>query len=772
MSRVFVAEETSLGRRVVVKLLAADLAGSVSAARFRREISLAATLQHPHIVPLLSAGELGGVPYYTMPFVEGESLRARLARGELPVADTISILRDVAKALEYAHAKGVAHRDIKPDNVLLAGTTAVVSDFGVAKAISQAATEGGSLTSVGIALGTPAYMAPEQGAGDPSADFRVDCYAFGAMAFELLAGHPPFAGRSIQAMLAAHATETPPSIAALRPATPPALADLAMRCLEKRPGDRPQSASEILRALEAIVPTGARSASVAAGLPPRARRRATLAPLVLAVVVAGGVAVWRSRGNQLATNGEVRTIAVLPFENTSADTTFDYLGDGITDHVRDALNALPQLTVKARSSSRRVKGLGAREIGAKLGVGAVLQGTVSRSSAGLHVTAELVRTADEAALWSGTLDRDANDVAAVQDSIAHAVIAKLHLPRPGYRARGPGARGTDDAVAYDLFLRGRFADERFDYARAESLYRQALARDPRFARALGRLAIGYSNLPLLGSASADSAFALARAAIHQALSLDSTVAEPYIAESNVLAGEWRLADAIKPLERALAFDSTDAEVRSTYAFGLAQIGRDADALVQARRAREDDPLNLQANGILGYVMGTARRYDDAIAQTKAAIALAPKSMLPRRQLGMLYAFTGKTDSAVAAFEEAIKLDSASFGGRSNLVFAYAIAGRWRDVARQQALVDRDDGGNSHNYHAVIAHLVYGEYDAAMTALERGVAERDQLLAAMSMPCDPLLDPLKTNPLFATLMQRIGARACPASGTWPIRPHSR
>jgi serine/threonine-protein kinase len=207
MSRVFVAEDLVLGRRVVAKLLPAELSGSVSIARFQREISIAARLQHPHIVPLLSVGELDGLPYYMMPLVDGESLRARLERGELPIADVITILRDVARALEYAHGKGITHRDIKPDNVLLSGKSAVITDFGVAKAISDATT-GTELTSVGIALGTPAYMAPEQAAADPSTDSRADIYALGVVAFEMLAGHAPFAGRSAHSVLAAHATET------------------------------------------------------------------------------------------------------------------------------------------------------------------------------------------------------------------------------------------------------------------------------------------------------------------------------------------------------------------------------------------------------------------------------------------------------------------------------------------------------------------------------------------------------------------------------------
>jgi tetratricopeptide (TPR) repeat protein len=188
--------------------------------------------------------------------------------------------------------------------------------------------------------------------------------------------------------------------------------------------------------------------------------------------------------------------------------------------------------------------------------------------------------------------------------------------------------------------------------------------------------------------------------------------------------------------------------------------------VQVRRAREYDPLSLMANGIFGYILSLARRFDAAIVQTKAALEIAPNVMLPTKQLGMSYAFKGLKDSAVAAFEAAFKLDSSAFGGRSNLVFAYALVGRWDDVARQQAIVERRRDPSSRNYHAVIAHLVYGEYDAAMIALERGVAERDQQLAAVSMPCDPLFDPLKANPRFAALMQRIGARACPATVNWP------
>ncbi len=264
MSRVFAAREVALDRMVVVKVLSPELSAGISVDRFRREIQLAAQLQHPHIVPVLAAGETQGLPYYTMPLVEGDSLRARLAAaGALPMSDVLSILRDVARALAYAHARGVVHRDIKPDNILLSGGAAVVTDFGVAKALSSA--RGGAaqptLTGLGTSLGTPAYMAPEQAAADPGTDRRADLYSFGATAYEMLCGQPPFAGRSPQRMLAAQMSERPEPIEQLRADTPPALAALVMQCLEKEPAARPATAEEVLRTVEAVTSTGGHSAA-------------------------------------------------------------------------------------------------------------------------------------------------------------------------------------------------------------------------------------------------------------------------------------------------------------------------------------------------------------------------------------------------------------------------------------------------------------------------------------------------------------------------------
>src|SRR5688572_10124083 len=257
MSRVFLAEDLTLGRKVVIKVLPPEMAASVNQDRFRREIQLAARLQHPHVVPLLSANASGDLLWYVMPFIEGESLRAKLSReGELPVAEAVRLLREVTDALSYAHEQGVVHRDIKPDNVMVSRGHALVTDFGVAKAVSESEGSSSSMTSLGVALGTPAYMAPEQASADPHVDHRADLYALGAVAYEMLAARPPFTGGSAQALLMAHVTQTPESVSVHRPSVPPALASVIMRCLEKRAADRWQSAAEIIPQLDAALTPG------------------------------------------------------------------------------------------------------------------------------------------------------------------------------------------------------------------------------------------------------------------------------------------------------------------------------------------------------------------------------------------------------------------------------------------------------------------------------------------------------------------------------------
>ena len=319
MSRVFLAHERALGRKVVVKVLLPELAAEVNVERFRREIQLAAQLQHPHIVPLLSAGEAEGLPYFIMPFVNGESLRTRISRqGEFPVSETLRILRDLVSALGYAHSHGVVHRDVKPENVLLSGGVAVVTDFGVAKAVSVSADAAGAsgLTSLGVALGTPTYMAPEQATASPHTDHRADIYSLGVVAYEMLTGYPPFTGRSPQALLAAHVVEEPEAVERRRPSVPPMLATLIKACLAKRPAERPQSATELIHVLDAITtPGGGTAATTAVRLPaaePAAGRRKGLITAAVSgtVLLLIGVVLWAKGGSPAQTAVPVPPAAI------------------------------------------------------------------------------------------------------------------------------------------------------------------------------------------------------------------------------------------------------------------------------------------------------------------------------------------------------------------------------------------------------------------------------------------------------------------------------
>ncbi|HXV85433.1 MAG TPA: serine/threonine-protein kinase, partial [Gemmatimonadales bacterium] len=290
MSRVFLADETELGRKVVIKVLPPEMAAGVNVDRFRREIQLAAKLQHPHIVPLLTAGAQGDLLYYIMPFIQGESLRAKLAReGELPVHEVLRILKEVLDALAHAHEQGVVHRDIKPDNVLLSGKHALVTDFGVAKAVSES-TGDHSLTSLGVALGTPTYMSPEQAAADPHVDHRADIYGVGAMAYEMLCGRPPFTGANVQAVLSAHITQAPDPVTRYRETVPPALNEMILRCLAKKAADRWQRAEDLIPQVDALLtPSGGVTPSGTQPVPAIEAERAARA---VARTSPGRVAAW------------------------------------------------------------------------------------------------------------------------------------------------------------------------------------------------------------------------------------------------------------------------------------------------------------------------------------------------------------------------------------------------------------------------------------------------------------------------------------------------
>ncbi|HEU5217669.1 MAG TPA: serine/threonine-protein kinase, partial [Gemmatimonadales bacterium] len=434
MSRVFLAEETALGRRVVIKVLPPELAQALSADRFRREVQVAAGLSHPNIVPLFSAGQGGGGAagpeflYYTMPFVEGESLRAKLAReGELPVPVAVKLLRDVAEALACAHEHGVVHRDIKPDNVMISRNHALVTDFGVAKALSEA-TGGHGVTSTGMAMGTPAYMAPEQASADPHVDHRADIYALGVLGYEMLSGQPPFVASTAQAMLAAHVTQAPRPVTDTRPSVPPALAALVARCLEKKPADRWQTAEELAQHLELMAtPSGGTTPTMAvpvARATPRPKwiLPAGIAAAVIGVLVVGWLVVGKRGGGgagkatAAASVDSLTRLAVLPFKNMGSEEDRAFT-DGLTEEITGRLVNVSGIVVTSRTSADRYRDSPKtlQEIGSELRVGYVLEGSVRWARGGdgqrrVRVSPQLIRVSDDAHVWAGQYDTTLADI--------------------------------------------------------------------------------------------------------------------------------------------------------------------------------------------------------------------------------------------------------------------------------------------------------------------------------------------------------------------------
>ncbi len=449
MSHTFVARDDVLGRRVVVKLLSDELAVTVSLDRFRREVALSAALQHPHIVPVLRTGEMDGVPYFIMPFVEGESARQRLdTHGPPPVAQTVSILRDVARALAYAHAQGVLHRDIKPDNILLAGGSAVVADFGVAKAIDSARLRDasttmahGTLTHQGMSLGTPAYMSPEQISGDPTIDPRADIYAFGVTAFELLTGVTPFAGTPSE-LMRAHLITEPPTVDSKRSGVTSALARLVSDCLHKDPTRRPQTADELIQRLDdPDVMSGAFATATVTSMRATRRRRLWWTTRMIALALAA-VMVWRVNARSVALTTAPRPIVtpiavvpppplsalvVLPFVSMSQDSADIELAASLTDDVTSALTRIAGVQVASRTAAIDVLANGgdARQIGDRLRVGSFVEGTLQRDGKQLRVTARLVSTRDGFAVWNQVLDGRITNRMATLDTLARIVVDDL-----------------------------------------------------------------------------------------------------------------------------------------------------------------------------------------------------------------------------------------------------------------------------------------------------------------------------------------------------------
>jgi serine/threonine-protein kinase len=732
MSRVFLAEETRLGRRVVVKVLSPELGAGVSAERFEREIKVAARLQHPHIVPLLAAGDVNGLPYYTMPYVAGASLRDRLQAGSLRTIEAQGILRDVAKALAYAHRQGIVHRDIKPENVLLSEGTAMVADFGVARAITAATTLAGdvAITQLGTQVGTPAYMAPEQAAGDPDVDFRADLYAFGVMAYELLAGQHPFAERrTVHALVVAHMTEQPKALSTHTTNVTPSTAAMVMQCLGKDPLKRPESASAIVAALDVVGPV----------------------PALLPAVVA-------------TTPTPAATIAVLPFANMSGDPDNEYFSDGITDDIISALTQVRGLRVAARASAFSYKGKNEdlATIGRTLGVTTVLQGSVRRAGNKVRVTAQLMNTHDGFQLWSDRFDRSLDDIFAIQDEIARNIVERLQLTLGLKASKSLVARPTDDLEAYELYLRGREAVQQRtppSMRRSLGFFEQAIARDPEYARAHLGIAEAYIGLGVYQAIPSAEASEKAEAAIAKAYALNPDLAAVHLLRAQLklyLRPDWHTAG--DDLAESLRRDPNDALANIYMGYLNSLLGDRAARSRFSARGVERDPLSPFVRGLAGMSYYCTGDYSEALRLYEEGLAMDPNSAVCLWQSGMTLDRLGRFEEELERLDRAVDI---SRRGALMVSFQYRALVRLGRVDEARAVLEdllaRADIEYIGESVWLVPALLNGDEDAIEAALRLNIdAHTGPTTIAISI--DRELEALLPHPRLGPLVRQLSLYA--------------
>ncbi len=644
---VYLAQDLRHDRPVALKILHAEVAASVGAERFEREIKLAARLQHPHIMGVFDSGQVDGRLWFCMPYIEGESLRDKLTRErQLPLADALGIAREVADALDYAHKHGVIHRDIKPENVLLSGRHAMVADFGIARALAP--TED-ALTQTGMAVGTTGYMSPEQATGDTSLDARSDVFALGCVLYEMLVGEPPFTGPNAQSVIARMLTEEPRSIRVTRAGVSEALDAIVHRALAKSPADRYQSTGEFGDALAAIAANpvsgivsaaapvaatvAARVAATGPSMPVPARRRSpTAAIFALGLFIGlGGLFAWRySQG--AAANG--RGLAVLPFENMGAAEDA-YFADGITEEVRGKLAAIPGLRVTARTSSNQYKGTkkAPTVVGGELGVQYLLTGTIQMAvdASGhkrVRVTPELIKVSDGSTKWQQPFDAVLSDVFTVQSAIATQVAAALDVTLASAVKENVKARPTQNLEAYQEYLLGEKATESMLRSDGRSLaegkvhYERAVALDTTFGVAWSRVAfvavLGFSVNPTeeLARQADDAAKRAMRFAPDH-----PQARRAYSRYLNVVKKDY--AAALAQLDTGLIRSPNDVDLLAAASSMSALLSRWDEAVDRAKRAYALDQRNANAADQVGRMLHAVKRFAEADEYYGRSLALSP-----------------------------------------------------------------------------------------------------------------------------------------------------
>jgi len=648
MATVYLAEDFRHGRDVAVKVLHPDLASALGADRFLREIRLAARLNHPRILPLFDSGEAGGFLYYVMPFIEGESLRDRLNRDrQLTLEEALDIGRGVAGALDYAHRHNIVHRDIKPENIMLNEGEAMVMDFGIAKALTAAGAD--TLTQIGMVVGTPAYVSPEQAAGEVEIDGRSDQYSLGCVLFEMLSGERPFTGPTAQAVLNKRFTEPVPSLAKVLQGVPDEIDAALSKALAKDPAARFDTASAFARAL---------------------------VPLVIATPTSTPV----PEGVQA-----VKSIAVLPFTNTSPDPENEYFTDGMAEEIINALAKIKSLGVASRTSTFALKGKteDIREIGKRLEVSTVLEGSVRKMGNKIRVSAQLINVANGLQLWSERYDREMDDVFAIQDEIAQNIVKALRVVLSDEEKRAIEKVATDNVQAYDYYLRGRkffHQNRRTSIEFARQMFTRAIEVDPNYARAHAGIADCCSILYMYFDAR-ESNLRQADKASQKALQLDPDLAEAHAARGLSFSLSKQYEKAASEFEIAMKLDPKLYE--APYFYGRASLaqGKWSEAVLLFEKASAVSPENYQAPAFLASAYAGQGRIHEASKASQRAVKVIEKWLdtnpddARAMNLGAtIWSNLGETEKALAWARQSLSIDEEDPQLLYNVACVYSIEG--------------------------------------------------------------------------------------------------
>jgi len=763
MATVYLAHDLKHGRPVALKVLKPEVAAALGAQRFLNEIQVTANLQHPHILPLYDSGDADGALFYVMPLVRGESLRERLTReGRLPLDEAIRITRQVAGALEQAHRQGIIHRDIKPENILLQDGEALLADFGIALALSEAG--GGRLTGTGLAIGTVQYMSPEQAEGDRDLDPRSDIYALAAVTYEMIAGEPPVIGRTPAAMIAKLLTEPPASLRAVRDEVPPSLDEAVLRGLARERADRFATARAFADALTA--PEAAATRAIGAkGLPgtPAVRRAGARTLAVLGLLLVGGYLMVRSgvvgRSRTVAP-ATIRSVAVLPLDNYSGDSTQDYFAEGMTDELTAALATISQLRVTSRGSAMQFQGKNrpaTPAIARALDVDAIVEGSVSRSGNKVRITAQLIDARADRHLWARSFERNSSDVLTLQAELAAAIADEINVRLTESEQSRLATAPSVNPEAHDAYLRGRYFFNRPSDANLQTAiaqFEEAVRLSPEFAPAYSGLSdaylwAGYNE----GFLTASEARPRAKAAAEKAVQLDGNSAEAHTSLAVFkLFYEFDWAGCEREFRRAIQLNPSYAFAHDMLGMALAFTGRFDESREESRRAARLDPLSPQVLVDATTAPMFQRDFAAAKALARRAAELDPTYFFPVMAEAWSDLEAGKFREAIPPMKKAATMGAPPFV-TAFLAYTYGAAGdRDNALAELESLRKMSRGGEVQPFNLALVYLGLGDNSRALDYLERALAADSQMMAWLGR--DTMFDPLRREPRFRALLKKL------------------